>query len=114
MPFIVGALIGGLFAAIVVWAYLAKSIEDLNKSYDDLKERCEKIIRSYKNVDFINSKLIANQATMITSQRKVIQDTYSYLVNLRDHDAGNLDDIIGTLGEILDDHKEDSDESDSD
>ena len=95
-------LLGGCAGAAIVLKVLEKSMDDLMEAYDDL-------VRTQQNIMHLDNKIIAGKD-------KIIHDTYVYLVRLRDQDEGNLDDIIGELGEILDDSAEEDadDESDSD
>jgi len=83
-----GMSVGGIIA--LTWS--KKIVDEMDSSY-------KRTIQSFGKICDLDREIISKQ-------RKIVQDTYSYLVNLRDHDAGSLDEIIGTLGEMLDDHKE--------
>lgn len=93
-----GAVVGGF----IVLKCLDKTVEDLMDSYESLN-------KTYENILYLDNKIIA-------CKDKIIQDTYRYLVKLRDSDIGNLDTIIGELGGILDNHygEEETDGPDSD
>lgn len=90
--FIMTFLLGGAIGGLIVLKYLEKSMDNLIDSYNAL-------VKTYENIVCLDDKLIA-------CRDKIIQDTYSYLVNLRDHGTESLDGVIGELGEILDNHKE--------
>ena len=91
-------LLGGCLGAGIVIKLLDKHIDDLIEAYDNL-------VRIQQDIMHLDDKIIE-------CKDKIIRDTYLYLVNLRDHGTDNLDDIIGGLGEILDDHAEDDTDAD--
>lgn len=109
MAFIAGAVTGGLIVALVVFAYLNGNIDEMVKAADDMEQEVDVLIESYKSLNYINDKIIEMQQGAINS-------TYTMLVNLRNNGTEDLDEAIGILGEVLDDHAEEEadDESNSD
>lgn len=95
--FAFGGVIG---AALVLW-YLDKSMNDLIASYNSLVETQRDVIK-------LDDEIIKSYKDIVNGQQFAIGKTYSTLVGLRDGGTENLDEIIGYLGEHLDDHKEES------
>ena len=90
LAFICGAAIGGLIIAII-----------LNRYLDEYADAMDSFIET-------SSKYHRSTQAFIAAQYNVIHKTYARLVEFRDSGEGSLDNIIGHLGEILDDHKEES------
>ena len=87
-------VLGGTVGALIAVKYLDKSVTDMVQSYN-------RIIECYKNI--------------ICLDKRFMQSVYADLVKLREIGTDNLDELIGYLGEYLDDNEgEDSDEPDSD
>lgn len=109
MAFIAGAVTGGLIVALIIFAYLKGNLDEMDKVSADPEQEVDVLIESYKTLNHINDKIIE-------MQQGAIRSTYTMLVNLRDNGTENLDEAIGILGEVLDDHAEEEadDESDSD
>lgn len=84
VAFITGAVIGGLIGAALIYAYNIKELRRFETRLDILEE-------SYNN-----------------TTKRYIQAVYLRLVQLRAEGIDGLDDLIGSLGRVLDDHKEDS------
>lgn len=91
--FILGAAVGMFIAALV----LEKNARDLMEAYQFSIKARDDLLR-------IDEKIISAGSDIIKAQRIIIQETYSYLVDLRDKDEGSLDEIVGYLGQALDDH----------
>ena len=91
--FLLGACVGTLIST----RYLEKSMDELVDSY-------RKIFDIHNNIAEIDHRII-------TCKDKIIRDTYLYLVNLRYNNTGDLDEIIGALGELLDDHPSNKEET---
>lgn len=71
------------------------------KKLTEIRTMVEKLAKDYEATIIVSDDLISNL-------RKNIQEVYSKLVDLRDKEGvEDLDDVIGELGYILDDHKED-------
>ena len=103
MVFLLGGCIGGMITLRV----LEKSMNKLIDSYDNL-------VKTQTDIMDIDNKIIDSQEQLIDIKIKfielykgVIQTSYQRLVDLRDGGAEDLDEVIGYLGEALDDHKED-------
>lgn len=108
VAFIAGAVTGGLIVALIIFAYLNGKLDEMVKAVDDMEQEVDVLIESYKSLNYINDKIIEMQQGAINS-------TYTMLVNLRNNGTENLDEAIGILGEVLDDHAEEEadDESNS-
>lgn len=76
------------------------SYKDLKK-LTEIRTMVEKLAKDYERTIIVSDDLIHYL-------RKNIQKAYFKLVDLRDKEnVDDLDDVIGELGYILDDHKED-------
>lgn len=96
---ILGVLLCGAIGGLITLKCLEKDMDELIASYNGLVE-------CYHKIMVLDDEIIAEERHRADIKRRIILKTYSDLVNLRDTGTENLDELIGYLGEILDDHKE--------
>lgn len=76
------------------------AVNKFDRNLDDIQKDLDQLTNRHNN--FVK---LSRQA--IESADNCFQLTYDYLVRLRNEGTENLDELIGYLGEALDDHKED-------
>ena len=91
-----GFAIGGLITV----KYLEKSMDELTESYYN-------VVKTQNDIMKVDNKLIKEYGKLVIMYKSVIGKAYNSLVDLRDSGTEDLDEVIGLLGEALDDHKED-------
>lgn len=89
--------LSGVVGAFIYMKIIDKIVDEMIDSYDGLVKTQRMIINA--------------QYKMLSNKQKTIQNVYSDLVALRDIGVGHLDEIIGILGETLDDHKDEEEDS---
>jgi hypothetical protein len=105
-------ILGGCAAAVILCNQHLKELDELSKLHKEYRDSCDNIFKLDNKIIDELKKLCDIKDNLIELYETLISKTYVQLVDLRDNQhVDGLDEVIGSLGGVLDDHKEEEEDS---